>query len=437
MTLAPPPPARRPTRRAVAVLLGLPLVLLGLLAVALLAALLLLPAAEPSVTRSSTLAVEDVERALRLARVHDPRYAIPGVLRVLRLSAHEAELLIGHAAARVRPGRWQLDLGNDQAVVRGSLALPHNPIGAWLNIELQWRSQRSQRGLPQLQSVRLGRLSLPPALVAWVVERLAQRYGLLGADGEGPLLNVQQLRWTPQRLELVYAWAPDAPQRLLTALLPPQDHQRLHLYAQRLLDAHRALPPGQPVALSQLMPPMFELARQRSAGGEDAAGENRAALLVLGMAANGIGLSALLPERRAELQARPIRVTLAGRRDSPQHFLVSATLAADSGSPLADLIGLYKEIADSRGGTGFSFNDMAANRAGTRLGALAVGEPERLQQLLSRELHEEDLLPDVSDLPEGLQEREFRSRFGGPGSPAYERLRSDIEDRLDATPLYR
>ena len=33
-----------------------------------------------------------------------------------------------------------------------------------------------------------------------------------------------------------------------------------------------------------------------------------------------------------------------------------------------DAIGVYKEVRDSRGGSGFSFNDMAANRAGTRFG---------------------------------------------------------------------
>jgi hypothetical protein len=168
-----------------------------------------------------------------------------------------------------------------------------------------------------------------------------------------------------------------------------------------------------------------------------AVAENRAALLVLGMAANGVGLSQLLPERRAELLARPIRVTLAGRGDSSQHFLISATLSADSGTPLANLIGLYKEIDDSRGGSGFSFNDLAADRAGTRLGERAVGQPERLQRLLSGPLREEDLLPDVSDLPEGMQEPEFRTRFGGPGSPAYDHMLSDIDERLDATDLYR
>jgi hypothetical protein len=394
----------------------------------------LVPADAPTVTRNAALTVRDVERALRLAGVHDPQRAIPGVVRTLSLSAHEAELLIDQAAARVRPGHWQLALGADQARLRGSVRLPDNPLGPWLNVELQLRRAH---GLPELEAVQLGRLSLPPALVTAALQALARHYGLADVDGMAPLLDVQQVRWTARRLDVVYAWGADAPQRILTALLPPQDRERLHLYAERLIDVHRALPAGTPAALSQLMPPLFELARQRSAQGGDAAAENRAVLLVLGMAANGTGLAALLPDRRAELRARPIRVTLAGRSDSPQHYLVSATLAADAGSPLAGLIGLYKEIADSRGGSGFSFNDMAANRAGMRLGELAVGEPERLQLLLSRELREQDLLPDVSDLPEGMPEREFRSRFGGPGSPAYERMLSDIEERVEATPLYR
>jgi hypothetical protein len=46
-------------------------------------------------------------------------------------------------------------------------------------------------------------------------------------------------------------------------------------------------------------------------------------------------------------------------------------------------------------------------------------------------------MPDVSDLPEFMNEPEFRRRFGGPGSPAYQRMMADIEERLGATPLFR
>lgn len=413
--------------------------LLPLAAVAALALLLWLrvPAAAPLVQRSEPIAPADVERALQLARVHDPRSAIPGVLRTLRLTQHEAELLLNHAAARVLPSRWQLDLSTDQLQLQGSLRLPppwdQRLGGPWVNLQLQ---AHATRGLPVLDSVTLGRLPLPVPLVEWAWARALQHAGLDAGAGPPPL-TVQQVRLRAKRLDLVYAWGPDAPARALALLLPAHEHERLRVYANELVDLAARLPAQPTQALSQLLPPLFELARRRSAEGQNPALENRAALLVLGMAANGIGLGVLLPERQAELAARPIRVTLAGRRDAPQHFLVSATLAAESGAPLADRIGLFKELADSRGGTGFSFNDMAANRAGTRLGALAVGNPTRLQQRLAGALQEDDLLPDVSDLPEGMNEAEFRRRYGAPGSPAYQQLMDDIEQRLEATPALR
>lgn len=138
---------------------------------------------------------------------------------------------------------------------------------------------------------------------------------------------------------------------------------------------------------------------------------------------NGVGLGTLLPERRAEVPAaRPVRLTLAGRSDFPQHLLVSATLAAESGTPLADLIGLYKECwpTPARAAASASTtwpptapacgwaNWRWARRCSCRRAAAA--------------LHDEDLLPDVSDLPEFMNEADFRRRYGLPGSPAYQRM---------------
>ena len=411
-------------------LLGLPL-----LAVLLLGGVVAwqVPAASALVQQTEALKTDDVERALQLARAHDPRRAIPGVVRTLRLTQHEAELLLNHAAARVRPSRWKVSVGADRLQLQASLRLPDNPFGAWLNVDLR---AHQTRGLPKLDAVTLGRLPVPVAFVEWVLDTLATRNGL-GGYRTLAAVAVQQVRLGPQRIELVYAWGSDAPERVMAALLPEREHERLRVYAAHLAQLAAAAPANAPLSLSQLLPPMFELATRRSADGQDPALENRAALLVLGMAANGIGLATLLPERRAELAAHPIRLTLAGRRDFPQHFLVSATLAAESGGPLADMIGLYKEMTDARSGSGFSFNDMAANRAGTRLGELAVGDPAKLQQRMTAGLNEADLMPDVSDLPEFMNEGEFRRRFGNPGSPAFQRMMTDIEERLGATPLFR
>ena len=46
------------------------------------------------------------------------------------------------------------------------------------------------------------------------------------------------------------------------------------------------------------------------------------------------------------------------RDDFPKHFIISAALAAHAGTPLSDAVGVYKEIADSRGGSGFSFGTL-------------------------------------------------------------------------------
>jgi hypothetical protein len=131
-------------------------------------------------------------------------------------------------------------------------------------------------------------------------------------------------------------------------------------------------------------------------------------------------------------------VTLLGREDFTLHFLISAVIAAEAGTPLADAVGLWKELADARrGGSGFSFDDIAADRAGTRLGEVAVRDAERLQARLAAGVVESDLMPPVADLPEFLPEAEFIARFGGIGAPAYQRMIEDIDARIAALALLR
>jgi hypothetical protein len=43
----------------------------------------------------------------------------------------------------------------------------------------------------------------------------------------------------------------------------------------------------------------------------------------------------------------------------------------------------------------------------------------------------------LNDLPESIPEREFRRRFGAPGSPGYQKINDEIERRLNDLPLYQ
>ena len=422
---------------------------------ALLSCLLLLPLGiagalwlavepQPLVSQAPTLTSDDIARARLLLRDNDPRGKLPGITRAVLLSQRELELLanqvgqrsggaLGEVQARVR-------LQPGLALVQASLPLSHTPLAGtplrgWLNLHAVLRQTD---GLPAVEKLRVGRLPVP----GWLVEALLPRLlGMLdlGAQGELAQRLVRRVVFGPQQLVLAYAWPDNAEQALSDSLLPAADQQRLKAYADQLarLSAELA-PPGvaaRPVSMARLLGPVFALARERSTDADSALRENRAALVALAFLVNDQGLSAIVPVAQQWPQPRPLVITLADRRDTPQHFLVSAALAAEGGGPLADAIGLYKEVADSRGGSGFSFNDLAADRAGTRFGQLAARSPQLLQARLAAPLTEADLLPMVADLPESLSERAFQRRYGGVGAPAYRQMMADIEARLDRLPL--
>lgn len=388
----------------------------------------------PLVAQRSDVAAADIERALQLVRSHDPRRALPGVARTVVATQRDLDLLLNHGARRWLHGAAaRVTLQPFRARLQASLALPPNPFGGWLNLDLQLRETTD---LPEIDRLHIGQLPVPAWLAELALPRLAARFGL-NADAQLARDVVQQVSLARGVATLTYTWQADTSQRVLAVLVQPPEQERLRAYTERLAALTEPMEQGQVVSLAELLPPLFELARQRTAAGADAADENRAAIVVLAFLANGRRLASVVPDARQWPQPRWLYITLQDRIDFPQHFLVSALLAAEGSSPLADAVGLFKEVADARTGSGFSFNDMAANRAGTRFGSRAVQSAAWLQQALAGGVQESDFMPDVTDLPEYLAERDFKRRFGGVGAPAYRQMLADIEARLGATPLLR
>ena len=80
-----------------------------------------------------------------------------------------------------------------------------------------------------------------------------------------------------------------------------------------------------------------------------------------------------------------------------------------------------KELDDSRNSSGFSFNDLGADRAGTRFGEMAAASYQgaaHLSRQVERSLREPDFFPVIANLPEYMTEAEFKRRYGGVGQPA-------------------
>jgi hypothetical protein len=387
----------------------------------------------PVVAPAAEVSVADVDRARRLVGENDPRGTPPGALRRVDLSQADVDLLLGLLARRVGQSAARVEFGASLATLRASVRLEQLPLGPWLNVVAR---VRVISGLPAVESVRIGRLPVPGWLTDLAIRQAMKRMDR-GIDTTFLANMIQAMRITPGRIEVAYRWRGDSTTAHLKSLLvPPGDVERLAAYQAAIGSAAKRAPPGQPVSVAALIPPVFGLARVRSAEA-DPARENRAAIAALALYANSRELRSIAPGARP-LSPDEIRsVTLAGRTDFARHFLISAALAAESGGALADAIGLYKEVDDTRGGSGFSFTDLAADRTGTRFGQLAMLAPGRLQTVLAAGIGEADFMPEIGDLPEFMPEEEFRRRFGGVDAPAYTMMVAEIDSRIAARPLFR
>ncbi|NMP32543.1 hypothetical protein HII17_13335 [Thalassotalea sp. M1531] len=133
-------------------------------------------------------------------------------------------------------------------------------------------------------------------------------------------------------------------------------------------------------------------------------------------------------------------VRLAGRNDLQQHFIYSIALQLLSNVQASDALGEFKELLDTnKGGSGFSFADLMADRAGTRLAMIATYSEQQAKdiQILLASIDDKTLLPTIENLAEGINESEFNRQFEGVGSKSYQQMLGLIDDRLKTLPLYQ
>lgn len=386
--------------------------------------LALATSATPVVGQGGGLSLADLERGQQVLESIGPANMREGQERRMVLSRHDLSAGLNYLAWRMGRGGADASIARDRLKVRASVPMPGLPVPRYFNLELVL-AQAGNQLAPA--SLRLGSLPIPvalaghllgwtlalsPAAPQYVVARDMLRSAQLGKD----------------RLVLTFVWRGDALERAMENSLG-LDEAAVNAYRQKLAGL-----PGRDI--TPLLGQIFTLAKARSAKG-DPVTENRAALAVLAEAALGRRLvsarGTLPPLRKGGLR-------LAGRADFAQHFALSAFIAATGGEGLSDLAGLYKELRDAREGSGFSFNDLAADRAGSRLGETgtrSARQARRVQDVLAGVKDAGVFFPRVNDLPEFMHQAEFERRFGGVGAPAYRAMEAKIETRIAVLALYR
>jgi hypothetical protein len=400
---------------------------------------------QPAVPEKPPLTSDQKRHIVSLFRDKDPRQVPPGETRTVRLSGAELDQLVSWVASVGLRTRTAVALA--PGGVSGVAAVRVPRTGRWLNVTASTRVGIDKGSLSLAgPSLRVGGLTLPPLLLDAVAPLTVT--GLAGdRDLRRVLPAVESLRLDSDEAVLTYRRV-DMPRGLIARLVwgeEASDGMREAVYAQvdRLLTALPAVPPGD-ARFEAALETAFTLARERSARGS-ALEENRAAILALGIVlgharvARAVGDK--LDDRRAELAHKVrSRTTLRGRADWTRHFTVSGALTVMTAVAPSDAAGLLKEELDANGGSGFSFGDLTADRAGTTFAEIATRDEERaaaLQDRLSGGFWVDEYFPRADDLPEGIPDTEFQARYGGVGGPLYRRTAEEIERRIAACAAYR
>ena len=363
--------------------------------------------------------------------------------RQLRLSEKEVNSLLAIAMSQVPlDGKARVAVKQGGFAAELSLRTPfRSPAFRYVNIQTTYGLEVTSGHLELNPGrCRIGRVTIPKLLqdacLPLVVAAL-----LKDPDLARGVALIDSLRLTPGAGEMIYqsgGYRRSNVHSLLAKLLQKPDiRMETKIHLRHLVDTAKMLPKDDKrfVAFVQTA---FEFAKNRSRD-RDPVMENRGAILALAILLGHHQVEMLVgpvTDSGLRKQARRLvgRTTLRGRRDWTRHFFVSAGLTLVSNHDMSDGAGLFKEEYDAgKGGSGFSFADLLADRAGTEFALTATRDARsarKMQERLSAGFLVEDVFPDAAGLPEGIPDAEFQSVYGGVNGEGYGKMVAEIEKRL-------
>ncbi len=403
---------------------------------------------KPHVAGGAPLTPKDVDRAKRLIKQHNPRNIKDKEVKQLIVTQRDLDVLLRYTLARFpvmekkfHPG---VVIDSGKAKLTFTIALPSNPLGKYVNMVVTLSDTNRDK---MVKKITIGHLTL----TGWMLEPVMLGFEqILKKTNVLPEVTkiaqaVKTVNFEPQKLLLVYEWRTDVSEQIKKKgqelLIPPAERERLLAYDEKLVQISNAIQ-GKTVSLATFLSQSFGYAMVRSQTSGDPIAENRSSIIALSLFVNRIPITLLVGDKGARsIDARKkTNIILKNRSDLTLHFMVSAAMAAFTNSELANAAGLFKEIDDSKGGSGFSFVDLLADRAGVRLAEKSVGDVQsalKVQQVLSTAMTESVFMPDIQGLNEGLMEKTFKHRYGDLDSTTNGRIKADIENRIDSCALYR
>ncbi|WP_027150493.1 hypothetical protein [Methylobacter tundripaludum] len=378
---------------------------------------------------------DDLVRAKKI--LHEGSKTKPDEIGIIELTEADLNLAGNYLLNRYRKSAADLDFKNDELRFKVTMTLPENSLGKYLNISFRLGNVTGN-DLPVITKFKAGKLLLPAKLAAFVIDAIIQHSSL----NEYFILATRPLKAVKidaEKLTITYYPNKDTLIQARNFLTHTGDNSTLNIYQQKLADIVAKHNPEWRLSLADLLRPLFELAYQRSTL-ETAIDENRVVISAINDYVNKQETKKLLstPES-TPVTGQQYAAFLYKRIDLAQHFIGSAALTASVNKQAAQIAGEEKELSDAHGGSGFSFIDLAADKAGTRFGEMATSSPEnarKMQKAMAGIKDYSDFMPDPRDLPEHMNEVDFKQRFESVNSPVYQEISKQIDARISATPIY-
>ncbi len=372
---------------------------------------------------------EDIQRAKQLLHVAPEER---GQLKTVSLDQKDLNIAVSYLLNHFAENTTQIQIVDDRLMIQIAIFVPKSPWGRYLDFSFNLRQLDDAI---VIKSLKIGEISIPDPAANLLIPAIVHNTPL---EQHWQLLSqyVKKVRISPQALEISYLGSiVDAAKQL--AIQKHRDYPNLHRYQQQINEIVSQHDPSWRLSITDLLQPLFLTAYQQTPA-EDAIQENRAIIIAVGSYIYKHDLRRYLPLGLVYSKEYPVFAYK--RIDIPQHFIASALLAIIDSSLLGEQIGIDKELGDAQKGSGFSFIDLTADRAGTRFGQIAVASTEEareLQRIMSSTKDYSSIIPEVQDLPEHMDEATFASKFQSVGSAAYNELIQQIDDRIKALPLYR
>jgi len=293
--------------------------------------------------------------------------------------------------------------------------------------------------------MHIGLLPIPDALLSLLYPKIETLLTEKKPAYTKLMASIRKISISKQRISVVYHWdrhfASHAKDMSKDILLSTNQQKLIGIYYHQLAKIPRFYL-RIPTDINKVIQPLFHFTKQRIRQGNNPVEENRATLLTLGIFASGIRISRIIKtENNQYLRHLPYgRLLLNGRKDLMRHFLISAALTVSSNKLLADTIGLSKEITDSDGGSGFSFADLLADRAGTAFAKFAISpDTARIftEKISRSDISSADYMPQHLGLPEGISELQFKKTYGNIKSKQYQAMEEKIFRRINRLAIYK